>query len=145
MAYSLLTFLRDQITFSGSLKASSKIYERLLGSVLFAEFAFFDRPLGQITNRFLQGYQCVDQSLASFSVSTFQIAATVAMIAVLIVWVFAGVALALVLVVIFLAYHYVTELYIRGAQDLKRIVSVSRSHLYQRIGETITGYVSIRG
>lgn len=87
----------------------------------------------------------VDQSLASFSVSTFQIAATVAMIAVLIVWVFAGVALALVLVVVFLAYYYVTALYIRGAQDLKRIQSVSRSPLYQRIGETITGYVSIRG
>ncbi|ROV88867.1 hypothetical protein VPNG_10346 [Cytospora leucostoma] len=145
VTYSLVTFLRDLITFSGSLKASSKIFERLIRSVLFAKFAFFDRPLGQITNRFSKDISVVDQSLASFSVSASQIAATVAMIVVLILWVIPGVALALVLGVIFFAYYYVTALYVRGAQDLKRIESVSRSPLYQRIGETITGYVSIRG
>ncbi|ROV98773.1 hypothetical protein VMCG_06779 [Cytospora schulzeri] len=145
LAYSLITFLRDLVTFSGSLKASSEIYERLLNSVLSAKFAFFDRPLGQITNRFSKDIGVVDQSLASFSVSAFQIAATVVMVVVLILWVIPGFALLLVLGVIFLAYYYITALYIRGAQDLKRIESIARSPLYQRVGETIAGYVSIRG
>ncbi|KUI70372.1 ATP-dependent bile acid permease [Cytospora mali] len=145
VAYSSITLLRDLVTFSGSLKASSNIYERLLDSVLFAKFAFFDRPLGQITNRFSKDISVVDQSLASFSVSAFQIAATVAMVVVLILWVIPGFVLFLVLGAIFFAYYYITALYIRGAQDLKRIESIARSPLYQRVGETIAGYVSIRG
>lgn len=50
-AYALITFLRDLLAFSGSLKASTNTYERPLHSVLFAKMQFFERPLGQITNR----------------------------------------------------------------------------------------------
>lgn len=145
VVYALVTFLRDLITFSGSLNASSKIYERLLDRVLFAKFAFFERPLGQITNRFSKDMSVVDQNLASFSVSAFQIVGTVAMVIMLIIWVVPRAMLILVLGVICLAYYYVTTLYLHGAQDIKRTELVSRSPLYQQIGETISGYVSIRG
>lgn len=145
VVYALVTFLRDFITFSGSLKASSRIYERLLNRVLFAKFTFFERPLGQITNRFSKDISVVDQNLASFSVSAFQVAGTVAMVIILIIWVVPRVVLLVVLGAICLAYYHVTALYLHGAQDLKRTELVSRSPLYQQVGETIAGYVSIRG
>ncbi len=144
VAYALLTFSRDLITFSGSLKASRVIYEQLLNSVLFAKLVFFDRPLGQITNRLSKDVSVVDMSLASFSVSALQIAASVAMVGVLMVWVLPGFAMTLVLVVTFVAYYYVTAMYVNGARDIKRIEAVARSPLYQQIGETISGCVSIR-
>lgn len=146
LAYVFVTFLRDLVTFSGSLRASTQFYEHLLNSVLFAKLAFFDRPLGQITNRFSKDISVVDQSIASFSVSALQLAATVAMIVILMLFLLpGGLLLLVVLGIIFFAYYITTAMYIRGAQDLKRIEAISRSPLYQQVGETIAGYVSIRG
>lgn len=145
LAYALVTFIRDLVTFSGSIKASSEIYERLLDAVLSAKLSFFDRPLGQITNRFSKDIAVVDQSLASFSVSALQISTTVAMVIIVMLCVLpGGPILFLVLAAIFAGYYLVTAIYIRGAQDLKRIEAVSRSPLYQHIGESIKGHVSIR-
>lgn len=146
LAYALISFIRDLITFSGSLKASWKIYEQLLNSVLFAKLSFFDRPLGQITNRFSTDISVLDQSLASFSVSALQLATTVLMVIVLMLYTLpGGPLLFLVLAVVFLAYYFVMFIYIRCTQDLKRIQAVAHSPLYQHVGETISGYVSIRG
>lgn len=146
LTYALVTFLRDLVTFSGSLRASTRFYKRLLDSVLFAKLAFFDRPLGQITNRFSKDISVVDQSIASFSVSALQLAATVAMIVILMLSLLpGGFWLLIVLGIVFVAYYITTAVYIRGSQDLKRIEAISRSPLYQQVGETIAGYVSIRG
>lgn len=71
----------------GSLRASSKIHEHLLRSVLFAKFAFFRRhPLGQITNRSSRDVGFVGRQLASFSVRALQIAAAAATVVGLILW-----------------------------------------------------------
>lgn len=145
LAYALVTFLRDLVTFTGSIKASSHMYERLLDAVLAARLSFFDRPLGQITNRFAKDISVVDQSLASFSVGALQIATTVAMVIIVMLCVLpGGPFLILVLAAIFAGYSLVTAIYIRGAQDLKRIEAVARSPLYQHVGESIAGYISIR-
>ncbi|KAF3767203.1 hypothetical protein M406DRAFT_61188 [Cryphonectria parasitica EP155] len=146
LGFAVITFLRDILTFSASLKASSAIYERLLDSVLFAKLAFFDRPIGQIINRLSKDISAVDQSLASFTLTAVQLTATVLMIVLLMVWVLPGkLVLILLLAGIFALYYLITAVYIRGAQDLKRIEAISRSPLYQHVGETIAGYVSIRG
>ena len=87
---------------------------------------FFERPLGQITNRFSKDISVVDQSLASFSVSAFQIVATVAMVVIFIFWAIPNIFLVLVFGIICIAYYYITALYLQGAQDLKRIEASSR-------------------
>lgn len=147
LAYALITFLRDLLTFSGSIRASTKIYEQLLHAVLFARFDFFDRPLGQITNRLSKDVSIMDDSLASFSVSASQLAMTVATVAVLMLWLLPGSTLLVFafLALLFAAYYLLTAVYIRGAQDLKRIEAVARSPLFQHVSEALTGYVSIRG
>ena len=147
VAYAVITFARDMVTLWGSVRASSKIYEHLLGSVLFAKFVFFSRhPLGQITNRFSRDVGVVDQLLASLSVNALQIAASVAMVVGLILWALPHpLFLAVALLVVFVAYYAVVRLYIGGARSLKRIEAAARSPLYQLVGETMAGRVSIRG
>lgn len=145
VAYALVTSLRDLLTFSGSLRASSKIYKRLLHSIVFAKLQFFERPLGQITNRLSKDISTIDSALASFSVSAFQLAVNVAMVVLLMLWILPSrIFLLAFLACIFTAYYLLTTIYVRGAQDLKRLEAVARSPLFQQVGETITGYVSIR-
>ncbi|KAK3320254.1 putative ATP-dependent bile acid permease [Cercophora scortea] len=144
-AFALITFLRNLVTLSGSLKASSTIFQHLLDAVLFAKFAFLDRPLGQITNRMSKDMAVIDLSLASFSVSAVQLLASMLLVIGLIIYTLPGPAPLIVLALVSAAYYYVTATYIDAARDLKRIESVARSPLYQLIGESIAGCVSIRG
>ncbi|KAK3690211.1 putative ATP-dependent bile acid permease [Podospora appendiculata] len=145
LAFALINFLRDLVTLSGSLKASSAIFQHLLDAILFAKFAFLDRPLGQITNRMSKDMAVIDLSLASFSVSAVQLLASMLLVVGLILYTLPGPAPVLILALVCAAYYRVTAQYIHGARDLKRIESVARSPLYQLIGERIAGCVSIRG
>uniref|UniRef100_A0A093VQ54 ATP-dependent bile acid permease n=1 Tax=Talaromyces marneffei PM1 TaxID=1077442 RepID=A0A093VQ54_TALMA len=83
--YALITIIRDLITFHGSLKASSSIFENLLDSVLHAKLQFFDSvPSGQITNRFSKDVEAMDQVIPGFAISALQLVATIAMVVVFI-------------------------------------------------------------
>ncbi|KAE8555164.1 hypothetical protein TMatcc_005247 [Talaromyces marneffei ATCC 18224] len=141
--YALITIIRDLITFHGSLKASSSIFENLLDSVLHAKLQFFDSvPSGQITNRFSKDVEAMDQVIPGFAISALQLVATIAMVVV-----FISIVLPAFLVVaafICVAYYFVLAVYINGARDLKRIEAVQRSPLFQQFGETLSGYISIR-
>ena len=143
LAFALVTFLRDAITFYGSLQASSTIYQRLLAAVLRAKLLFFDRvPLGQIVNRFSKDVGVMDEHIASFSISLLQLIASLLMVVVLISVILPG--FLWVAPFIFLAFYGVTAIYLDGSRYLKRIESIERSPLYQQLGETISGCISIR-
>ncbi|KAL7896905.1 hypothetical protein HDV63DRAFT_411225 [Trichoderma sp. SZMC 28014] len=61
LSYVLVSFVRDLMTFSGALKASARIFDRLLDSILHARSMFFDKvPFGQITNPFSRDVEAVD-------------------------------------------------------------------------------------
>lgn len=143
LAYVLISFIRDLMTFSGALKASARIFDNLLDSILHARLIFFDKvPFGQITNRFSRDVEAVDQEVAPHSTSTFytfcSLATVVALISAMIP-VFLPIA-----AIICFAYYIITVIYINSARDLKRIESVQRSPLYQHFGEALAGYVSVR-
>ncbi|KAH8650664.1 putative multidrug resistance protein [Tricladium varicosporioides] len=141
--YTLITCCRDLLIFYGALNASSRIYERLLNAILYAKLLFFDRvPIGQIMNRLSSDIGTMDQPLPTFSISAFQIAASLVMVVILIST--AIPAFLLVAIIIFLAYTTVARVYISGARDFKRIEAVNRSPLYQQFGESLAGAVSIR-
>jgi ABC-type multidrug transport system fused ATPase/permease subunit len=143
ISYALITFTRDISTFYGSIKASSKIYKRLLGSITYAKFSFFDQvPFGQITNRLTKDVQEMDQLLAGSAINALQL-----IISFLMVIVFISASLPSFLpisIFICLSYSLVGIIYINGARDLKRIESIQRSPLYQQFRETIIGSISIR-
>lgn len=143
LSYVLVSFVRDLMTFSGALKASARIFDSLLDSILHARLMFFDKvPFGQITNRFSRDVEAVDQEVAPHSTSTFYTFCSLAAVIILIsaiIPVFLPVA-----VIICFAYSIITVIYINSARDLKRVESVQRSPLYQHFGEALAGYISVR-
>ncbi|KAL6820087.1 P-loop containing nucleoside triphosphate hydrolase protein [Trichoderma sp. SZMC 28015] len=143
LAYILVSFIRDFTTFSGALKASAQIFDRLLDSIIQAPLIFFDKvPFGQITNRFSRDVEAVDQEVAPHSMSTFYTFCSLSTVIILI-----SITIPLFIpaaVIICLAYYTITVIYINSARDLKRIESVQRSPLYQHFGEALAGYVSVQ-
>lgn len=143
LAYIFISFVRDLMTFSGALKASARIFDSLLDSILHARLMFFDKvPFGQITNRFSRDVEAVDQEVAPHSTSTFYTFCSLATVIILIsamMPVFLPIA-----AIICFVYYIITIIYINSARDLKRIESVQRSPLYQHFGEALAGYVSVR-
>ncbi|KAF2725292.1 putative multidrug resistance protein [Polychaeton citri CBS 116435] len=143
LSYAAVTLLRDLVTFKGFLRASSHLYKRLFESLLYAKLLFFEKvPLGQITNRLSTDVGVMDQEISGLSVSTVQIAVSLLM-NIGLISAFLPMFL-LVAVFISLAYYMVMVVYINGARDLKRIQAVKGSPLYQQIGETLIGCISIR-
>ncbi|KAH8816638.1 putative ATP-dependent bile acid permease [Xylogone sp. PMI_703] len=143
LTFVTISFFRDAITLYGALKASSRIHDRLLNSVLHAKLVFFDKvPLGQITNRFSKDIEVLDRELAPYMISTLQLSILLVIIIILISTVFP--TFFLIAVIVCLVYYSISTVYINSSRDLKRIESVERSPLYQQFGETLSGYVTIR-
>ena len=142
-AFVLISFIRDAITFHGSMRASKSIHERFLSSIFHAKFQFFDRtPIGQITHRLASDIQTMDQELSPYCISTLQILANlvtvIAVISVVLPAFLLGAA------IICIAYAAVGALYIISAQDLKRMKVYEQAPLYQHFAEVLSGRVSIR-
>ncbi|KAH8595942.1 P-loop containing nucleoside triphosphate hydrolase protein [Bisporella sp. PMI_857] len=141
--YALATFFRDAFAYWGALNASSKIYARLLHSVLHAKLQFFDQvPLGQITNRFSNDVRALDMNLGRFSSIGFMIICSIVMIMIVISIVIPY--FLIIAIFITIAYYLVATLYVSSSRDLKRIEAVSRSPLNQQLSETLSGAISIR-
>lgn len=64
-AYVFVSFLREVMVFTGSLKASRTIHQKLLFNIMRAKIKFFDQtPLGRIMNRFSKDMEAIDQEVA---------------------------------------------------------------------------------
>ncbi|KAF3938642.1 hypothetical protein ABW19_dt0204021 [Dactylella cylindrospora] len=141
--YSVTSLFREGVVFAGSLKASKRMHDRLLHTVLRAKFRFFDStPLGRIMNRFSKDLEAVDQEVAPVALGMIHSLASVVTIVVLITaitpgFLFAG-------IVISLLYWLIGLFYLRASRDLKRLESIQRSPLYQHFGETLAGITTIR-
>lgn len=143
LLYSVTSLFRECVVFWGSLKASKRIHDSLLHTVLRAKFRFFDStPLGRIMNRFSKDLEAVDQEVAPVALGMIHSLASVIAIVVLITaitpgFLFAG-------VIISILYWLIGMFYLRASRDLKRLESIQRSPLYQHFGETLAGITTIR-
>lgn len=143
LAYALLSLIRELAVFGGSLKASRRIHEKLLGSVLRAKFRFFDStPLGRIMNRFSKDIEAIDQEVAPVALGMIHSLGAVIVIVILITAITPGFLLAGIFITIL--YVLIGSFYLRASRDLKRIESIQKSPLYQHFGETLSGIATIR-
>ncbi len=143
VAGAISALFRDLWIFFGSLTASRKIHNRLMGSVTGARFKFFDvTPLGQMMNRFSKDLEAVDQEVAPVAIGVLSCALGIVVTVCLIAYITPGFLAAGV--VITLAYVFLGQFYLHASRDLKRLESVERSPLFQQFGETLTGVTTIR-
>ncbi|KAH8878723.1 P-loop containing nucleoside triphosphate hydrolase protein [Thozetella sp. PMI_491] len=143
LAGSLAAFVRDLWIFLGSLSASWKIHNRLMGAVAGAQFKFFDvTPLGQMMNRFSKDLEAVDQEVAPIAIGVMSCALGIVVTIVLIAAITPGFLIAGLFIT--LAYVFLGQFYLHSSRDLKRLESVNRSPLFQQFGETLNGVTTIR-
>ncbi|CAK7199621.1 Transporter of the ATP-binding cassette (ABC) [Sporothrix eucalyptigena] len=136
-------FIRDLWIFFGSLTASWKLHNRLMHSVSFARFKFFDvTPLGQMMNRFSKDLEAVDQEVAPVAISVMTCALAIVITIVLIASITPGFLVAGIFITAL--YILLGKFYLAASRDLKRLESVQRSPLFQQFGETLSGVTTIR-
>lgn len=140
---SFAAFVRDVWIFYGSLTASRKLHDRLMGAVTRAKFKFFDvTPLGQLMNRFSKDLEAVDQEIAATAIGVLSCALSLVVTVVLIAVITPGFLIAAA--GIGAIFYFVATFYLRASRDLKRLESVQRSPLFQQFGETLSGMTTIR-
>ncbi|KAF0405290.1 P-loop containing nucleoside triphosphate hydrolase protein [Gigaspora margarita] len=127
----------------GSMRVSTKLYQKLLHQVIRAPLRFFDTtPVGRILNRFSKDFETIDSTiavhLAWFLINGLMMLGTFAVITAitkefLVAAIFFGII-----------YTIVGALYAKASRELKRMDSVSRSPLYSLFTETLIGIITIR-
>ncbi|KAK8032301.1 ATP-dependent bile acid permease [Apiospora arundinis] len=143
VAGAVLALVRDLWLFFGSLTASWKLHNRLMGSVARAKFKFFDvTPLGQIMNRFSKDLEAIDQEVAPVAIGVMSCVLGILVTIALIGFYTPGFLVAGAFITS--AYVFVGLFYLRASRDLKRLESVNRSPLFQQFGETLSGVTTIR-
>ncbi|KAI9003964.1 P-loop containing nucleoside triphosphate hydrolase protein [Hyaloraphidium curvatum] len=123
--------------------ASLAIHEQAMRSVARAPVAFFDTtPAGRIVNRFSRDVDVMDNLIPEMSRVFFAFAAmsagTLLYISVAAPW-FLIPAVPLVALYIFM-----TRFYRYTAREIRRLEAISRSPLYNHLGETLNGLSTIR-
>ncbi|KAG2203106.1 hypothetical protein INT47_004913 [Mucor saturninus] len=139
----LLDVSRSLYMFWGGLRASKRLYEKLLDRVFHAPLRFFDTtPVGRIVNRFAKDFETVDanvpidimqflmQMVTIFTIVSVATAVLPPLIALMIVTASANI--------------YYGLKFVAASRELQRMDSVSRSPLFTLFSETIVGVTTIR-
>lgn len=140
---SMVTLVRAFVFAYAGIRAARFIHDRMLNSVLFARFQFFDiTPLGRILNRFSSDTYTIDDSLPFIlNVLLAQLAALIGSIGIAL---FAQPWLALLVVPLAPIYLNLQSRYRHAARDIRRLSSNALSPLYAHFTETLQGLRTIR-
>ncbi|GBB99870.1 hypothetical protein RclHR1_03660017 [Rhizophagus clarus] len=139
----LLGVLRVVWLYFGSLRASRKLYEKLLNRIMRAPLRFFDTtPVGRILNRFGRDFEIIDSTLTTTASAFFT--NVVMMIGTISVITAVTKEFIIASLVFSVMYVFLGGLYAKCSRDMKRLDSVTKSPIYSHFGETIIGISTIR-
>ncbi|KAG0019619.1 hypothetical protein BGZ82_011830, partial [Podila clonocystis] len=126
-----------------AIRASTRLHERLLSTMLRLPMSFFDTtPLGRIVNRFSSDVYSTDETLPFNWINVFSCAMSVVG-TVIVIAATTPIFLAIVPPLVIL-YLLIQAYYIRASRALKRVDSVSKSPIYQHFSESLAGVTTIR-
>jgi ABC-type multidrug transport system fused ATPase/permease subunit len=133
---------RSYALFTGSIRASKTLHDRMLGSILRSTVRFFDTtPMGRIVNRFSSDLSTID---GAATLTSFFLYSVVAAISVIVLICFITPVFLLPGTVIAYLFYAIGTYYLYTSRDLKRLNSVSRSPIYVQASEATNGVVTIR-
>ncbi|KAI5958337.1 YBT1 [Candida theae] len=142
-AYGITACIRILVTFFAGIRASNRIFKRVLITILRAKLRFFDKtPLGRIMNRFSKDIESVDQEVTPFAEGVFICVVQCVSILILITIITPG--FLIFAFVIALLYYLVGYFYLTLSRELKRFESITKSPIHQHFSESLTGVATIR-
>lgn len=137
------TAARVGVAFSGSLRASSRLYKRMLTKLLGAKLRFFDStPSGRIMNRLSKDIASIDQETSEILILFINCVLNCAAVIIVV----ASITPTFLLVVpgVILIYWAVGTLYVTTSREIKRFDSVTRSPIFVSFAEALIGMSTIR-
>ncbi|KAG0663039.1 Transporter of the ATP-binding cassette (ABC) [Maudiozyma exigua] len=134
---------RTFCNFLAGIKASRRIFRKLLDKVLHSKLRFFDStPIGRIMNRFSKDMEAIDQDLAPYMNGSFY--SLVECVAIVILITFITPQFISIAILISIMYYLIGYFYMAGSRELKRLDSITKSPIYQHFTETLVGVTTIR-
>ncbi|KAF9576697.1 hypothetical protein EC968_005470 [Mortierella alpina] len=125
------------------IRASKVLYDRLLTRVLRLPMSFFDTtPMGRIVNRFSSDMNAIDTQLPEEWNDLFAFTSIIG--GTLLVIAYSTPAFLIAIPPIAFTYIWIQDYFVKSSGSLKRLISVSRSPLYQHFSETLSGLSTIR-
>ena len=143
LAVSLVTLMRSFTHAEGSLRASIKIQETMLSSVLHAPIAFFDKtPVGRIIHRFSADIGTIDGGIPWMISETFH--TIISLFSIFYVVARTNYALLLFAIPIIPVMLVMKKYFIPVSRDCVRLISNTNSPIYSNYGNVISGASVIR-
>ena len=123
--------------------ASRELHNSMFSNTLRSMMSFFHRnPAGRILNRFSKDVGAMDEILPRVMLEAIQIFLVISGVLVMVVivnhWMLIPLAVLAVL------FYYLRLLYLRTAQNIKRLESVAKSPVFSHINATLKGLMTIR-
>ncbi|CAE7143619.1 unnamed protein product [Rhizoctonia solani] len=140
---SLINVLSQIPDIWATLRASRKLFERMLRSVMRSPSRFFDKtPSGRILNRFSKDIDTIDSGIQTFMVSVL----TQALILLLAVVTIVSVTPPFIFPAVVIAYLHIwfSRGYVSASRDLRRIEATTRSPIVASFSELLAGIVTVR-
>ncbi|GAA94481.1 uncharacterized protein L969DRAFT_83963 [Mixia osmundae IAM 14324] len=127
----------------GAVRASRTLHRDLVTSIFGAPVHVFDRiPLGRFMNRLSKDIEIIDTEVVESLQPVFDYGVQVTLVAVTIAAVLP--AFLVPAAIIAIAFFFVGQLYIRNALATRKRVAVSRSPLFNTLGNAVRGVMTIR-
>jgi len=137
------TASRSLLVTLGSLTASRRLHDSLLGVVMRLPMSFFEsQPAGRLLNRFTRDLDKVDMELAgdfdSLGNFPMQLVANMVMVALV------SPPVAMIFILLSTVYVRTLKVYVATSREVKRIDSVQNSPIFSHFQETVHGLVTLR-
>ncbi|KAJ8932364.1 hypothetical protein NQ314_014731 [Rhamnusium bicolor] len=139
----LLTPTRSWLFYKIFMNASKGLHNQMFSNVLRAPMRFFDtNPSGRILNRFSNDMGAIDELLPRATLDAIQVFLVMSGILMIVFivspWMIAPAAL------LALLFYYLRLVYLKSAQDIKRLEGVNRAPVYSHISASLYGMPTIR-
>ncbi|XP_055540970.1 probable multidrug resistance-associated protein lethal(2)03659 isoform X2 [Wyeomyia smithii] len=143
IAVIFFTIFRGYLFFNICMKASRTLHDRMFAKMLAAPMRFFDtNPSGRILNRFSKDMGAIDELLPKAIMDAVQV--LLVMVGILVVIAIVNPILLVALLGAVVLFAGALKLYLRPAQDLKRLEGITRSPVFSHLSATLTGLSTIR-
>ncbi|KAL7819928.1 P-loop containing nucleoside triphosphate hydrolase protein [Trichoderma gracile] len=139
----LVSVSRLYCVYAGSLRASRRIFQGILRSVLRAPLRWLDTvPTGRILNRFTGDFTSMDSSLAT----NFYYFATVTweMLGIMVAGIFVSPFMIFIAIILLVACGHYARQYMVAARTIKRLESTNKSPVISHFASSLSGLSTIR-
>ncbi|KAL9636160.1 MAG: hypothetical protein Q9164_002999, partial [Protoblastenia rupestris] len=129
--------------YTRSIRASKELFEKMTFAILRAPLRWLDTvPVGRILNRFTADFEAIDSKLGGdLGALLYDV---VQVVGITVAGVFVSLWTIVMAFSLIVLCFWITDFYLMGARELKRLESIAKSPIFEQFGSTLTGIGTIR-